>query len=150
MVEPRARLHRRRLAFGVALVLALLGAAFLVWSISEHRDARDDLADARAQLARRRADSSSDAQRLQSTLDAVGTVRSQLAALDQGAGGIADMDQKDLDTVRTAIQAGLAGDLASYNAAVDQRASLDPQHDTALEQLRQQANAVITALDPLL
>jgi hypothetical protein len=149
MAEPRARLRRRRLAFGVALVVALLGVAFLVWSISEHRDARDDLADARTQLATRRADSSSEAQRLQSTLEAVGTVKSQLAALDQGAGGIADMDQKDLDAVRTAIQAGLAGDLAGYNAAVDQRASLDPQHDTALEQLRQQANAVITALDPL-
>ena len=48
--------------------------------------------------------------------------------------------------VFTAIQGGLAGKLADYNAAVDQRTALDPQHDAALEQLRQQANAVITAL----
>ncbi len=49
--------------------------------------------------------------------------------------------------MRAAVQGGLAGKLADYNTAVDQRTALDPQHDTALEQLRQQANAVISALD---
>jgi hypothetical protein len=149
VAEPHSRLRRRRLAFAAALVLALLGVAFLVWSISQHQDARDDIADARTQLATGRANTSNDAQRLQHTLGAVGTVHQQLGALGQGAVAVADLDQQDLDAVRAAIQAGLAGNVAGYNAAVDQRAALDPQHDAALEQLREQANAVITALDPL-
>jgi hypothetical protein len=139
-------------AFGAALVLALLGVAFLVWSISLHQDARDDLADTRAHLATRRDATSNDLQRLRHAQDAVASVHDQLVALgapDAGTTGLADLDQKDLEAVRAAIQAGLAGKLADYNTAVDLRTALDPQHDTALEQLRQQANAVITALDPL-
>ena len=120
-----------------------------MWSISQHQDARDDLAAARAELATRRANTSSDAEALQHALDTVGTVRDQLGALGQGVVGVADLDQRDLDAVRAAVQAGLAAKLTDYNAAVDQRAALDPQHDAALEQLRQQANAVITALDAL-
>ena len=148
MVEPtRSSLVRRRVAFGVALVLALLGVAFLVWSISQHQDARDDLAQARSQLAAQRAVTSNDAKNVQHARDAVASVHDQLAALDPGVGGLGDLDQKDLDAVRAAIQAGLAAKLGDYNAAVDQRTALDPQHDTTVEQLRQQANAVITALD---
>jgi predicted DNA-binding transcriptional regulator YafY len=134
-------------AFGVALVLALLGVAFLVWSISQHQDARDDLAKARVQLAAQRAITSTDAKTVQHARDAVASVHDQLAGLAPGVGGLGDLDQKDLDAVRAAIQAGLAAKLADYNAAVDQRTALDPQHDTTVEQLRQQANAVITALD---
>jgi hypothetical protein len=148
MAESRSS-SLRWVAFGGALVLALLGAASLVWSISQHQDARDDLAAARAELATRRANTSSDAEALQHALDTVGTVREQLGALGQGVVGVADLDQRDLDAVRAAVQAGLAAKLTDYNAAVDQRAALDPQHDAALEQLRQQANAVITALDAL-
>jgi hypothetical protein len=139
-------------AFGAALVLALLGVAFLVWSISQHQDARDDLTDARAHLATGRAATSNDLKHLRNAQDAVASVHDQLAALDApaaGATGLADLDQKDLEAVRAAIQAGLAGKLTDYNTAVDQRTALDPQHDTALEQLRQQANAVITALTTL-
>jgi len=147
VAEPRPSLRRRRLAFSVALVLALLGVAFLVWSISQHQEARDDLGAARAQLAARRANTSKEATSLQHVLDTVATVHDQLAALDQGATGVADLDQKDLEAVRAAVQAGLAGKLADYNAAVDQRTALDPQHDATVEQLRLQANAVITALD---
>jgi nitrogen fixation-related uncharacterized protein len=149
VAEPRSRLRRRRLGFGVALVLALLGVAFLVWSISQHQDARDDLAEARAQLATNRASSSNELQQLRNAQQVVATVHDQLAGLNPGVIGLADMDQQDLEAVRAAVQAGLAGVLADYNAAVDQRAALDPKHDTALEQLRQEANAVITALDPL-
>jgi hypothetical protein len=141
-----ARSYRRWGAFGVALVLALLGAAFLVWSISQHQDARDDLAAVKAQLATRRANTSKDAEALQRAQQQVAAVRDQLVALDPGAGQLSDLDQQDLDAVRAAIQAGLAGKSADYNAAVDQRANLDPRHDAALEQLREQANAVITAL----
>ena len=60
---------------------------------------------------------------------------------------IAKLDQQDLDAVKAALQAGLAGDLLAYNTAVDQRAAIDPEHDAALEQLRQQVNTIITALD---
>jgi hypothetical protein len=149
VVEPRASLRRRRLGFGVALVLALLGVAFLVWSITQHQDARDDLADARTELVTRRANTSSEAKHLKVALDAVGNVRDQLGGLDKGLPDLAMLDEKDRDAVKAAIAAGLAGKLSDYNAAVDQRTALDPQHDTTLEQLRQQANAVITALGPL-
>jgi Flp pilus assembly protein TadB len=134
-------------AFGAALVLALLGVAFLGWSIMQHQEARDDLTKVRAQLATNRASSSKEAQALQEVQQSVATVRDQLAALDHGVNGLADLDQRDLETVRTAVQAGLAGSLADYNTAVDQRTALDPEHDASLEQLRQQANAVIAALD---
>jgi hypothetical protein len=149
VADPRSSLIRRRVAFGVALVLALGSLAFLVWSISQHQDARSDLGDAQAQLATRRAATSSELKHLQRARDVVGGVHDQLAALGPGVAGLADLDQKDLEAVRAAVQSGLAAKLADYNAAVDQRTALDPQHDTAVEQLRQQANAVITALDPL-
>jgi len=149
VAETRAARRRRGAAFAVALVLALAGVAFLVVSISQHQDARDDLAAARTQLATRQAATSNELKNVQHARDVVATVHAQLAALEPGVAGLADLDQKDLDAVRAALQAGLAGKLADYNAAVDQRTALDPQHDAALEQLRQQANAVITALDPL-
>jgi Tfp pilus assembly protein PilO len=149
VAEHSGSLNRRRLAFAVALVLALLGVAFLVWSIAQHQDARDDLADARTELVTRRANTSSEAKHLKVALDAVGNVRDQLGGLDKGLPDLATLDEKDRDAVKAAIAAGLAGKLSDYNAAVDQRTALDPQHDTTLEQLRQQANSVITALDPL-
>jgi len=130
-------------------VLALAGLAFLGWSISQHQNARDDLDSARTQLATRRAAASNELKNVQHARDAVASVHDQLAALAPGVAALADLDRKDLEAVRAAVQAGLAAKLADYNAAVDQRTALDPQHDAALEQLRQQANAVITALDPL-
>jgi hypothetical protein len=136
-------------AFGAALVLALAGIAFLGWSISQHQDARDDLAATRVELATQRATASKDSKRVRHAQDAVGSVGDQIGALGPGVAGLADLDQQDLEAVRAALQGGLAGKLADYNAAVDQRTALDPQHDTALEQLRQQANAVITALTAL-
>ena len=148
MAEPRSR-WRRRVAFGAALVLALLGVAFLVWSIVQHQDARDDLADTRTELATRRAGSSSEAQAVTRAKSAVAGVHDQLTTLQPGVTALGDLDQHDLDAVRAALQAGLAGNLGDYNAAVDQRTANDPQHDATVEQLRQQANAVITALDPL-
>jgi type VI protein secretion system component VasK len=145
----RATRRRRALAFAGALVLALAGLAFLGLSISQHQDARDELAQARARFAANQASSSKELTSLQDAQEAIAPVREQLAALDQGSAGLADLDQRDLEAVRAAVQAGLAGALADYNGAVDQRATLDPQHDAAVEQLRLQANSVITALDPV-
>jgi hypothetical protein len=148
-VAERSSPWRHRVAFGAALVVALLGVAFLVWSVVQHQEARDELADARSELATRQAGSSNDAQAVKRVQDGVAGVHDQVAALDQGVVALGDLDQHDLDAVRAAVQAGLAGNLADYNAAVDQRTAVDPQHDATVEQLRQQANAVITALDPL-
>ena len=141
------RRARGWIVFSGALVLALLGIAFLGWSITQHQDARDDLTKVRAQVATNQASSSKEAQALKQVQQSVATVRDQLAGLDQGVNGLADLDQRDLETVRASVQAGLAGSLADYNTAVDQRTALDPEHDATLEQLRQQANAVIAALD---
>jgi hypothetical protein len=136
-------------AFGVALVAALVGVAFFVVSIQQHQDARDDLTRARHDLATVRAHSSIDARRLKRAQQAVAPVHDQLVAIGQGVGGLSSLDQRDLDAVKAALQAGLAGNLSAYNDAVDLRAALDPQHDALVEQLRQAANAVITALDPV-
>jgi hypothetical protein len=139
----------RWLAFAAALVLALGGAAFLVLSVQEHNDARDELARTRRELAAARSASSRDTKALTTVQNTIASVNDQLTAIGTGAVPVADLDQGDLDAVRAAVQAGLAGDVTAYNAAVDQREALDPQHDTAVEQLRQQANAVIAALNPL-
>jgi hypothetical protein len=147
VAERRTSLRRRRVAFAVALLLALGGVAFLGWSVMQHRDASDELASTRAHLVTRRANTSADSKRLQDALSAVTSVKDQLTALGKGTIMLADLDQHDLDAVRAAIIGGLGGVLADYNAAVDQRTGLDPEHDAAVEQLRQQANAVITALD---
>jgi hypothetical protein len=136
-------------AFSVALVAALVGVAFFVLSIAQHQDAQDDLTRARHQLAVARAHSSVDGQHLKHAQQIASSVHDQLAAIGQGVGGLSSLDQRDLGAVTTAVQAGLAGNLAGYNDAVDQRAALDPQHDALVEQLRQQANTVITALDAL-
>jgi hypothetical protein len=139
----------RRVAFSAALLLALGGAAFLVLSVQEHNDARDGLTRTRHELATARAASSRDTQALTKVQDTIDSVKDQLGAIGTGAVPVADLDQSDLGAVRAAVQGGLAGDVTAYNAAVDQREGLDPQHDAAVEQLRQQANAVITALDQL-
>jgi hypothetical protein len=139
----------RRLAFTLAVVGLLAAVAFLALSIVQHRDAEDDRTQVRRDLITARRGQSVDAQSLQRVQDAVASVRDQLAAVGKGAGAIADLDQQDLAAVHAALQAGQAGDRSAYNAAADQRAILDPQHDAAVEQLRQQANAIIAALDGL-
>ena len=102
MAETRSALRRRRTAFAVALVLALGGMAFLVVSISQHQDAHDDLVEARVQLATQRATASKDSKRVRDAQYVVATVHDQLAALEPGVAGLADLDQKDLDAVRAA------------------------------------------------
>jgi hypothetical protein len=150
MADRRARWPGWRwVAFGAALVLALGGAAFLVLSVHDHQDARDDRTRTRRELATARALSARDTHSLTKVQDTIASVKDQLAAIGKGTTPIADLDQGDLEAVRAAVQAGLAGDLTSYNTAVDLREGLDPKHDAAVEELRQQANAVIAALNQL-
>jgi hypothetical protein len=142
-------LRRREIACAVAVVLALAAAAFLVVSVRARETARTDLAHARHALHVERTTSSVDAQTLNRSRHAVQSIGPRLTALMSGGATIAKLDDQDLATVRAALQAGLAGNLDAYNAAVDQRSSLDSQHDTSVEQLRQQANTVIGVLDLL-
>jgi hypothetical protein len=150
VAERRARWAGWRwLTFAAALLLALGGAGFLVLSVREHNDAHNDLVRTRHELAAARAGSSRDTQALTKTQATIASVKDQLGAIGQEVLPVADLDQSDLEAVRAAVQAGLGGDANAYNAAVDQREALDQQHDAAVEQLRQQANSVITALDQL-
>jgi hypothetical protein len=142
-------LRRRAVACLATVVLALGAAAFLVWSLRQHDEARRDLHDARAELRRDRAASSAEARDLRSATHAVGALRGQVQTITANGARIADLDDQDLAAVRAAVQAGLSGGLDGYNAAVQQRDVLDSEHDAALEQLRQQVNAVITALAPV-
>ena len=148
MVDARS-LRRRGLACGVAVVLALTAAAFLVMSVRERETARTELTRATRELHVEQSTSSGDAQTLNRSRHAVQSIEQQLTGITTGGATIAKLDDQDLETVRAAVQAGLAGTLDNYNTAVDQRSALDSEHDTTLEQLRQQANTVITALDQL-
>jgi len=131
------------------VVLALGAAAFLVQSLRDRDDARAELAHARVQLHVARATSSNDARNLTETQRSVRVLHDQLMTITGGATSVAKLDDQDLDAVRTAVQSGLAGKLDDYNTAVDHRSDLDTEHDAALEQLREQVNAVIGALDQL-
>jgi hypothetical protein len=142
-----ASLRRRWAACLVALVVALGAVAFLVLGVLDHRDARDQLTSAEHDYVTARAATSDDGRALSRVLQVLDSVRDDLAGIGKGAPAVADLDQQDDAAVRAAVEAGLAGDVAAYNAAVDHRTTLDPQHAAAVEQLRQQANAVITALD---
>ena len=51
--------------------------------------------------------------------------------------------------MNAAVEAGIAGNVAGYNAAVAQLNAMNSGHDAALEQLRVQVNALVIALDPL-
>jgi hypothetical protein len=137
----------RVLAFAVALVMVLGSAAFLVVSLREREDARSELATARVALRHERAVSTTSAIDLTVAHRELGTLQQQLTAVGPSAAAIAKLDQQDLESVRAALHAGLAGDLDAYNQAVEQRGAIVPEPDAALEQLRQQANAIITALD---
>jgi hypothetical protein len=149
VADRRAQFRLRLTAFSVALVLALGAVAFLVFSVGQRDDAHADLAAAQVALRDERASSSAPAIALATGHRALSALQPQLPTAAASAAAIAKLDEQDLEAVRAALQAGLAGDLAAYNRAVDQRAALDPAHDAALERLRQQLNAIITALDQI-
>jgi Tfp pilus assembly protein PilV len=148
VADPR-RSRLRLVAFLVALVLALGAVAFLVVSLRERDDARADLAASQAALRAARATSSTAATDLAAARRTLAQLRQQLTVVGPAAAALGTLDEQDLASVRAALEAGLAGNLDAYNQAVDQRSAIDPQHDAALEQLRQQVNAIITALDEI-
>jgi hypothetical protein len=148
-VTDGRRFPLRLAAFSVALVLALGAVAVLVFSVGQRNDARADLASVQVELRTARASSSTSATALAAAHRTLAALQSQLPTVGTAATAIAKLDDQDLESVRAALQAGIAGALDAYNQAVDQRAALDPEHDAAVEQLRQHANAVITALDQI-
>ncbi|MDQ1430734.1 MAG: hypothetical protein QOF40_1336 [Actinomycetota bacterium] len=149
MADRRPRPGLRLAASSVALLLAAGAVAFLVWSDGQRNDARDDLTAAQVALRQERASSSAPAMALATAHRALAALQPQLPTVSPSAAAIGKLDEQDLASVRAALQAGLAGDLGAYNRAVDQRAALDPAHDAAVERLRQQVNAIITALDQI-
>ena len=141
------RTRVRFIAFLVALVVALAAVGFLVLSLRQRDDARHDLAAVRTALRTERATSSTAATDLTAAHKALQALVQPLGTVGPSAAAIAKLDQQDLDAVKAALEAGLAGDLAAYNAAVDQRGVIDPEHDATVEQLREQVNTIITVLD---
>src|SRR5205807_4637340 len=117
-VDDARSLRRRALVCGIAVALALAAVAFLVQSLRERDDARGELAQARMQLHTARATSSKDAQHPNRARHAVQAVHDQLTSIAPGAAAIGKLDDEDVDAVRAAVQAGLAGGLDDYNAAV--------------------------------
>ena len=148
MAEPR-RFHRRLAAALAAFVVALAAVAVLVYCLGPRDDARAELTSARHELRSARAASSAAATDLAAAHRVLRDLQPQLQTLAPAAAAVATLEEQDLASVRAALAAGLAGNLTGYNQAVDQRAAIAPEPDTALEQLRQQANVIITALDQL-
>jgi hypothetical protein len=137
------------LVFGLAAVLAALSAAFVVVSMHERDDARRSLRRARVVLRSERAANAHVASNLAHARQTARGLAQQLAAIPGVADGIAALDDRDLELVRAAVQAGLAGTVSDYNEAVDQHNALDALHDAALERLRVEINSLIVALDAL-
>jgi len=72
-----------------------------------------------------------------------------LAALPKSADAVAAADAPSLAALQALVTAALAGNVADYNQAVARVNDLSPLFDAALEQLRTQVNAVVTALEPV-
>ena len=136
-------------ALVAAVVMTVAAAGALIWSVADHRDAHTELRRAEATLTHERAGSTDALARLTKARTALRALRPQIDSLIPATDALASLDSQSLAATKTAIDAGLAGDLAGYNAAVAQLDAINPGHDVALEKLRVQVNALVLALDPL-
>ena len=132
-----------------AAVMVAAAAGVLVWSIAAREDARAALHRAEVSLAHERSRSTDATAQLTRAQAAARGLRSQTDAVITAADAVAPLDDQGLAVVKTAVASGVAGDVASYNAAVAQLNAANPGHDATLEQLRVRVNALVVALDPL-
>jgi hypothetical protein len=133
----------------VAAVMVVVAGGVLVWGISARHDAQTTLHKAEATLARERSRSTGATAQLTQAQAAARGLRPQQSAVAAAADAVAPLDDQSLGAVNAAVDAGIAGNVAGYNAAVGQLNAANPGHDAALEQLRVQVNALVIALDPL-
>ena len=133
----------------VAAVMVVAAAGALVWGISARHDAQTTLHAAKATLVHERSlRTDATAQLTKAQADARG-LRPQQSAVTAAADAVAPLDDQSVAAVKAAVDAGIAGNVAGYNAAVAQLNAANPGHDAALEQLRVRINAIVIALDPL-
>jgi hypothetical protein len=133
----------------VAAVMVVAAAGALIWSIAARQDARAALHTAEVSLAHERSRSTDGAAQLTKARVAARGLRSQMDAVTTAADAVAPLDDQSLAAVKAAVAAGIAGDVAGYNAAVAQLNASNPGHDAVLEQLRVHVNTLVVALDPL-
>jgi len=131
-----------------ASLLVVVAAALAAWTVVERVVADRDLRDARHASSVETARAAQARAALATTRAAVRAVPS-LATLPASLRQVADLDTRSVSAIEAAVDAGLRGDVAAYNAAVGNLNALNPDYDTALEALRVQVNAALLALDPL-
>jgi hypothetical protein len=136
-------------ALVVALVAVGLATAFFVASMSARDEAHAELRSAQAAVAKERSHSRQAGTQLARARAAVQALSQQLAAVPTSADAVAALDTQSAAAIKAAVDAGLAGNIGDYNSAVGQLNALNPQHDAALEQLRVQVNALVTALEAI-
>jgi flagellar hook-length control protein FliK len=137
------------IALILATVMVAAAAGALAWSISARRDAHARLHKAEATLAHERSRTNDATAQLTKEQAVARGLRPQQGAVAAAGDAVAPLDDQSLTAVKAAVDAGIAGDVAGYNAAVAQLNAANPGHDAALERLRVQVNALVVALDPL-
>lgn len=136
-------------ALVVAAVTAIAAGGFLVLSVLDRGDARAAVHRGEVALTRERAQRTTEVSLLTRARNDVRALRPQLDGLAAAGDTVAGLDGQSLAAVKAAVAAGLAGDVAGYNAAVAQLNAVNAGHDAALEKLRVQVNTLVIALDPL-
>jgi hypothetical protein len=131
-------------AVAVTVVVAAVAAGALVWARREADVARAHRAALAARLAMGTGGAAAD--RLAAARSTIESVRAQLDAIPGNLQKVTELEQQDTTLVRAALDAGKLGDVPAYNEAVTRRNDLAPQVDAAIEELRADVNAVLTAL----
>jgi hypothetical protein len=133
----------------VTALMLVVAAGALVLSISIRQDAQARLHRAEATLAHARSRSTDAASEVAKARVAARGLRPQTDAVTTAADAVAPLDTQSLAAVNAAVAAGIAGNVAGYNAAVAQLDAMNSGHDAALEHLRVEVNTLVIALDSL-
>jgi len=140
---PRSRLSRLLLLALVLSVAMLAGSAVLSGrSDTEHRDAAYRHVSATADLATQRTRSTDSNSSLTAATQASAAFQTaEAAALATAQQATSHIDEQ-LTVTQKSQAAGLAGNAADYNAAVDRANALVAQEDAAQQQLSDQLDAL--------